>query len=1359
MKQAIKIVVLAIVMAGAAQTRELGFGRYYSDNMVLQRDKATVVRGFAPAGAEVTVTFGPSTGSTSSPQAGSGQAVQKKTGKADEAGQWAVTLDPLPANTKGQKLTVTSSRVTGNVSLDDVLVGDVILFARQTSIDIALGRDDEGRKAAKALKQNPNFRAISIRTIPTPYPQADIDEKATAGWLVVDTDAALAMSAAAYYLGRDLAAGSEVPVGIVDLNMGYHFPISWISKETLLHVEPLVKYVNQLEEAQETYEKGGKFEKRVGHIRHWVNEKFGVPVDHPFFYSAGYNAVMHPVRGLGLKGVLLQLGNDYPYVFYEKFRREGKLTDLKCLNNAYRLTYETRKYGFSMEPYVIPQVTKEWRRIFGGDNALPVAFVSPPASDLWPYAVHNAEMRELQRLVTEKEEATGIVLPGMKSIPFSGQPADEALMAERSLKWVRSRLYEDTATPATGPDYDRFETDGAQVVIHFKPGTAKGLKAAEGALDYFEAADVDGDYKPATAEIDGETIRVSCPDVDRIFSIKYNYNERPDQGLVNAAGLPAIPFRTKPEQHRWLVRYKTEDEPDQYTKLANEWEGGDVTLISGKLAKGGYKDFSGHFGPLGILGGPFGPNIGVRSVSKGSPAYGRLLPGDFIYSVNGKLFGERSEMILLAAITECEATDGKLVLGVRRGKELLDVELQLEVLGRYSSTSPWNCPKTDKIVSNLEDWLAARGGPGGYLASDQMFLLGAGSPEHQWLVRKYVNSKLAATKTSNITWILGSETIVLSEYFLSTGDKRVLPAIQGLVDQIVSLQINEDNNRNGGWYGRGDFPRGYPAMVHAGLSCMLGLTLAKECGVDVPADAYARGVAYLERKGARYGQIIYGDAFRDAPSRLDPDAMFAGKLSTRNGKIAKAAVLYQLMGDEHAAYTCSLISTYSWYSTRFGHGGNWWNDFWTPLGAAAHNKESFIYFMKNHRWYREAGRSFDGSLLCQDRWGGSPGLALVVPRHRMRMLGAPKSPFSPNPPLKLMPALFAYDARDYDLSESLARDLLDDVTLEKKDAPTVAKLAREAKRMHESIASDLASMKTLIADGELYKTRRILDALEPVIAAADPRLAEIQTLLANAKPRPNDQALYETALVGGSSEQDDADKFETSADVEKAAKAREAAAAAADQKAEDEKRRWITFTPRPGKVRSWFAYPITEADPENVLTWRMKTFETLDNAPDDWMMPEFDDSKWAETEIPVSWHLNHSAIFRTTFNVEDRTAYDQLRVSTYSFRQQNVKIYLNGVLIARMNHLAGDVGRTEAVLNDSAVEALKNGGNTLAICTRNNWRWGMRKLRVYNDGFDFYLDGRPVAADLTDEELAAQAKKAADGVFGEDELDDQGDEE
>ena len=82
MRNCITLALLMAAMAGNGWALELN--RYFSDGMVLQRDKPTVIRGTAEKGTEVTVEF-------------SGQ---KKAAKVDENGNWSVTLDPMPANTQ-----------------------------------------------------------------------------------------------------------------------------------------------------------------------------------------------------------------------------------------------------------------------------------------------------------------------------------------------------------------------------------------------------------------------------------------------------------------------------------------------------------------------------------------------------------------------------------------------------------------------------------------------------------------------------------------------------------------------------------------------------------------------------------------------------------------------------------------------------------------------------------------------------------------------------------------------------------------------------------------------------------------------------------------------------------------------------------------------------------------------------------------------------------------------------------------------------------------------------------------------------------------------------------------------------------
>lgn len=1301
MKRGISILVLLV--AGFATTVAadgLRLGRYYSDQMVLQRDKPNVIRGSATPGAQVTVSFSASTGS--------GQAGKEKTAKANEHGDWEVTLDPIAADGREMDLIIQSGRE--KLVLKNVVAGDVIFFARQSSIDISLGRNEEGKKLAASLKKHPGFRAIVIHTLPSEKPQADLAETATAGWRVVDEEQALKMSAAACLLGRDLAGAVDVPVGIVDVNLGWYFPVAWLSRG-LLSTIGLADPVTRLEEQYEAFVAktpyGGKEKnKKI------LTEN---PLEHPLYPSSGYNGILHPLRGIGLKGLIAQIGNDYPYMYYEKIKADGTITDRAALNDTFNKTYVIRKVGFNDEPEMLSQLPREWRTALG-DAAMPFAFVAPPSSALGTYAAHNREMRELQRKLADKDQTIGFILPGMEAVPFSGQPRDEVLLAQRSLRWAQGTLYGKSVS--TGPLFDRIEGEGTDVTIHFKEGTAKGLKAEKDALTHFEVADVDAEYVPASAVIDGETVRLSCDKLSRIFYVRYNWREMPDQGLVNADGLPAVPFRTENAKYEWLFKYKDDDLSEEYYTPANEWKSGAVTLINGQTEAVGYPHFSGWLGPVGIKTGPFGPNMGVREVAAGSPAYGKLFVGDVIYRANGRMLGEEEEMTMSAAITASEAADGKLVLGVHRDGRNLDIELKLEVMGRYSSTSPWNCLKTERIVRNLEEHLVRKGAPEGFLTTDAMFLLGAGSPKYQWLVRR--TAVQYDVRDVNNNWAPGYSLQYLAEYYLSTGDRLVLPKIQKLVDALSKMQIREDNQRNGGWYGRGVGPRGYPAMSHAGISAMLGLALARECGVNVDPETFQRGLKYLERTGAPVGQIVYGDVYRSSPELIDPGRMLAGKLSTQNGKIAEAAVLYKVLGDTRSAYINSQISTHSWYKTYGGHGGHFWDIYWTPLGAAAHSKEAYIYFMKNHRWVRECDRMFDGSFITASRSVASSGLALVVPRQRLRILGAPKSPFSPDAPEVLKPALFAWDARDYAQAESLANALLDDIMLDKNDAPTVAKLAVEAKRMQDSIASDIAAIHALSKEGRLYEAGMMLTQLKPIVAESDPRIAAAEKAISEGTARANDKELYAASMKEGRAENDDESEAESADDLQRIQERKAAAAAAAAPE-----RTWECLTPKVLTKASKSGKGSPDVRPvEEAAQWRYTILEHRDNAPEGWMKPEFDDSGWFQTTHPISWHVDHIALLRTRFNIKDRKAYDLLKFRSWVFRQQDVAIYLNGVLIGRINNIDGKTNTIENEFKEAALGALRDGENTLAIATRQNWRWGMMKVQVYNDGFDFMLYAR-----------------------------------
>ena len=795
MKRWMAVVLAALTLSCAyVHAETLRLGRYFGDGMVLQCDKKNVVYGVADPGAAVLVNF----------------AGQAKTAIADESGAWRLMLDPVTATSNPQSMAVSVATKTSPLSLSvsGILVGDVFLFSRQTSIDISLGRDKDGQAAAAAHKQNPLFRAISIKTIPAATPQRDLAAEATSGWTAVNKDSALAMTAAAYYLGRDLAAKSDVPVGIVDLNLGSAFPISWMSREALEETEKFYGksdvpgQIKRFDAALELAAKGEKLTK--DNLPSNITE-------YPLFPAGGYNAVLNPLRGVALKAALVQLGNDYPYMIYAALEKAGKQFDRALLNDAYVQTYDVRKTGFRMEPVTTPRIPREWRKVIG-DETMPMGLLVPPGSDLNTSGQHNREMRELQRRMADDNPGVGVILPGTAHVAFSAQPADEALIASRCASWINGAVYRKPGIAATGPMFERLDLNFNEATIYFKKGTAEGLKASGGALENFEAAGVEGDYVPVKAAIEGDVIRIKSDSLDRIFRVRYNWNSKPVQGLVNAAGLPMMPFRSEKADYHWFVTNKDSDLPEEYFIPANTWKQNDVTLVNGQLKTHGYKNFTGWLGPIGVRTGPFGPNMGVRTVKAGSPAVGKLFEGDVIYSANGKLLGEKAWEVMADAITQSEtrAGNGKLVLGVRRGGNNMDVVITLEVMGEFSSTAPYDCAKTEKIIKDLEQWVLDQGADAGYLNTDALFMLATGNPELQGYVRRIVYGMIAGRDPSapieptkaGKSWSNSAEAILLGEYFLATGDRHVLPYLKHACDRLAATQ----HKGEGGW--RHNFPGG-----------------------------------------------------------------------------------------------------------------------------------------------------------------------------------------------------------------------------------------------------------------------------------------------------------------------------------------------------------------------------------------------------------------------------------------------------------------------------------------------------------------------------------------------------------------------
>ena len=127
---------IATCLASSAQA-EVKLASIFGDHMILQRELAVPVWGWADPGETVTVSF----------------ADQKKTAKVDDAGRWQVKLDALEASADGRTLAVSGSSA---VEIKDVLVGEVWFCAGQSNMEWPLSSTNS---AAETISSgvNPAF--------------------------------------------------------------------------------------------------------------------------------------------------------------------------------------------------------------------------------------------------------------------------------------------------------------------------------------------------------------------------------------------------------------------------------------------------------------------------------------------------------------------------------------------------------------------------------------------------------------------------------------------------------------------------------------------------------------------------------------------------------------------------------------------------------------------------------------------------------------------------------------------------------------------------------------------------------------------------------------------------------------------------------------------------------------------------------------------------------------------------------------------------------------------------------------------------------------------------------------------------
>lgn len=359
--------------------------------------------------------------------------------------------------------------------------------------------------------------------------------------------------------------------------------------------------------------------------------------------------------------------------------------------------------------------------------------------------------------------------------------------------------------------------------------------------------------------------------------------------------------------------------------------------------------------------------IVVTTVEPESPADGILAVGDVILGVSGTPFADdpRTAMGRAVTVAESRAGGGQLHLTRWRADTTEEVQLRLPVLGDYSSTAPFECPKSTRILAQGCRALASRmndpaygQGPSGEPITrslNALALLASGDPVHMPLVKREAEWAAGYAANDMQTWRYGYVMMLLAEYIAATGDQSVKPGLTRL-----AVEAAEGQSAVGSWGHTFAAPdgrlRGYGMMNSPGLPLTIALVMARKAGVTDPAidraiDRSGRLLRFYIGKGA----IPYGDHHPWIETHED------------NGKCGMAAVLFSLLDEPAGAEFFSRMSLASHGSERdTGHTGNFFNLLWAMPGIAQSGPHATGAWMQEFgAWSFDLARRWDGSFPHQ----------------------------------------------------------------------------------------------------------------------------------------------------------------------------------------------------------------------------------------------------------------------------------------------------------------------------------------------------------------------------------------------------------
>ena len=504
-KHFVCLMVLSLLV-GLNLQAEVKLPSIFGHHMVLQRDHANPVWGWAALGEKITVSI----------------AGQSHSATADKDGAWHVKLQPLKVNAKGQTLTIKGSNT---IALTDVLVGEVWVCSGQSNMAMSVDRAYDSDLEILTAKY-PHIRLISVPQVGTQEPQNDFKGE----WAVVTPNTVGSFSAVGFFFGRTLNQTLDVPIGLIDNAWGGSSAEAWIRRDRLAKLPAAKPYMDQWKKTEVDYDHEKTIAAFNQRLEKWkaaatAARKAGKPMPrrprNPRNQMTGqhrpgnlYNGVLKPTIGYGIRGA----------IWYQGESNSGRA-------KAYRDVF----------PLMIQNWRDEW-----GQGDFPFYWVQladfrdekpEPMDDNW------AELREAQTMTMDRLKNTGEAVIIDIGEGRDIHPRDKQNVAKRLARWALAKDY-GLKIPHQSPRFSSMEIKGNKAILTFDH-VGIGLYSFDVANPKgFAVCGKDKKFVWASARIVGKNQVVVWAEGVTPTQVRYAWAVNPVCTLMSREGLPATPFRT-----------------------------------------------------------------------------------------------------------------------------------------------------------------------------------------------------------------------------------------------------------------------------------------------------------------------------------------------------------------------------------------------------------------------------------------------------------------------------------------------------------------------------------------------------------------------------------------------------------------------------------------------------------------------------------------------------------------------------------------------------------------------------------------------------------------------------------------------